>query len=509
MKKLFTAILSGSLLFLIYCIFAVNLSHYDYAMNSDIAGELLLSAEISETGQLLPDTWFSSTETRIISVPNLVAPIYSLTGNLILSAGIALNLFMILILLSAFYLAICFEIDQKSLLLTIFLTLVLSLPSGDTMLGVLFLSGGYYAIHTVLLFLTLGVFTRLRIDNEDKSILNKTMIILTAVFSFLLGLQGTRGLLVIYGPLFLLSLLLFAYDRFTKGISSYKHLIYSTLLLVLSYIGTRFPLSKHQELSRNIRKGFVKLFTIVIPSMGRSIGFSEASLLRKIILLILVLCVIFNLGMILRKLIKHEHITAVETTFIMFLLSPLMSGLAVAFTTFGNSDRYYFVLLFALAVSPILTLSYLHKQSYGIYAVILISILSVFLSVTDTYIPIMKGHVEYDEALKEVSAYMIENEYHNAVATFEKADTLAVMSNRYVTVSVVNGFEKMDATRWLSSMRWYPPYVDKNTPTVYVVSDVEMESFENSMTPLRNDFILLEKIGKYNLYYSEHNYSVN
>ena len=38
---------------------AVNLFHYNYRMNSDIASEALLGKEIWERGQLLPDTWYS------------------------------------------------------------------------------------------------------------------------------------------------------------------------------------------------------------------------------------------------------------------------------------------------------------------------------------------------------------------------------------------------------------------------------------------------------------------
>ena len=79
---------------------AVNLFHYNYRMNSDIASEALLGKEIWERGQLLPDTWYSSTEARVISTPNLAALFYGMTKDMALSMGLSCCCMTALILFS-------------------------------------------------------------------------------------------------------------------------------------------------------------------------------------------------------------------------------------------------------------------------------------------------------------------------------------------------------------------------------------------------------------------------
>lgn len=84
---------------------AVNLFHYNYRMNSDIASEALLGKEIWERGQLLPDTWYSSTEARVISTPNLAALFYGMTKDMALSMGLSCCCMTALILFSILFFA--------------------------------------------------------------------------------------------------------------------------------------------------------------------------------------------------------------------------------------------------------------------------------------------------------------------------------------------------------------------------------------------------------------------
>ena len=57
----------------------VNVQHFNYKMNSDIGAEAVLARLIWDSGEMVPSTWISSTETRIIATPQVAALFYGWT----------------------------------------------------------------------------------------------------------------------------------------------------------------------------------------------------------------------------------------------------------------------------------------------------------------------------------------------------------------------------------------------------------------------------------------------
>ena len=93
----------GILLFLaLVC--CVNLFHYSYRMNADIASEAILGQVIWDSKQWIPDSWYPSTEVRVIGTANLSALFYGLSGNLQFAMGIACISVVLLIICSIYYL---------------------------------------------------------------------------------------------------------------------------------------------------------------------------------------------------------------------------------------------------------------------------------------------------------------------------------------------------------------------------------------------------------------------
>ena len=89
-------------LFVIYLvfIFCANTQHFNYKMNSDIGAEAVLGRLIWDSGEIIPDSWISSTETRIIATPQMAALFYGMTGDMNLSLGLACCVMTIGILLA-------------------------------------------------------------------------------------------------------------------------------------------------------------------------------------------------------------------------------------------------------------------------------------------------------------------------------------------------------------------------------------------------------------------------
>lgn len=137
-------------------IFLTNMFHYNYHMNADIASETILGEVIWKSRQLIPDTWYPSTEVRVISAPNMAALFFGLTGNMVLSAGLACCMMTMLILLSILCFSKAVGMKKTSRLMMAFLCLVI--PSGFIMLEILYLFAAYYAIHVLVCFFTLGIY---------------------------------------------------------------------------------------------------------------------------------------------------------------------------------------------------------------------------------------------------------------------------------------------------------------------------------------------------------------
>lgn len=63
-------------------IFVTNIAHYNYKMNSDIGAETVLGRLIWGSREIIPSSWYSSTETRIIAIPQVAALFYGMTGDM-------------------------------------------------------------------------------------------------------------------------------------------------------------------------------------------------------------------------------------------------------------------------------------------------------------------------------------------------------------------------------------------------------------------------------------------
>ncbi len=496
-----TAVLAAGCGLLLLLIFIVNLFHYNYQMNADIASEAILGEVIWKSKQLIPDTWYPSTEVRVISVPNVAALFYGLTGSMTLSAGLACCVMTLLIFLAILYFAKSVGMGKNIGLMMGALCLII--PTELIILEVLYLFAGYYAVHAVILFITLAMYA---------SFLNERRVgycaIIGILAAFLLGLQGARGILVIYGPLFGVELIRNIYFVCRK--CKRKHFdfyisLWTLSLLIANYIGTRFPFSVKQGFSRNIRKGLQKLFTVVIPDMGRAIGFESADLPGKICLGVLLLLTVYLLFYILRLMWKREKIDPIYWVWMVMCASPVLTALIVAFTTVESTDRYYFILLFLLVFSAVI----IWKNGKRVVKNVIGGI-AIFLTVSNlirVYLPILKSAEPPATEEYQVTIFLKERGLSTAYATFENANTMTVLSDGIIHVYPVATVEKMDICKWLTSTDGYCPNIPFESSTAYIITDREKEYFSIFLNEKSRKLKEAGKIGKYTIYVSDYNYS--
>ena len=236
-ETFFLLSLSAGILLYTILIFIINLTRFHYQLNADIASDVILGELIWNSKQLIPDTWYMSTEARIISNSNISAFFFGITKNMTLAMGLACCLMTLLIVGSVLY--FCKAADFQKSHTTLMIFLCLAIPCTLNILELLYLFAGYYAEHIIILFITLAVYVKImRIEN-----IIWPPLLVTFLLAFVLGLQGVRGILVIYGPLLGIEVIRNIYLSFCHQ-KRQRHDIALTLWAVLeltvSFIGTCF-----------------------------------------------------------------------------------------------------------------------------------------------------------------------------------------------------------------------------------------------------------------------------
>jgi len=205
-----------------------NLFHYNHMMNSDIGAEPLLAREIWEMGQIVPSTWYASTETRVFSIPVLAASFYGLTGDMNLVMGIALAIGSAVFVLLVYQLARTVGMTGIASLSAVLLCLAVPGSMGNA--SMLYLFTGYYLPNTIAMMLTLLAYEKLavRIQTEENrqnrggDIGLTVWIAVSLVVACLTGMCGMRSLLTIYLPLMGMEALFWIFSVLFRGRNTHK-----------------------------------------------------------------------------------------------------------------------------------------------------------------------------------------------------------------------------------------------------------------------------------------------
>lgn len=340
-------------------IIGTNIYHYCYKMNADIASEALLAQVIWESGEWIPQSWYPSTELRICQTPNLAALFYGIVKSMTLAMGLACVVMTLGILASGYFFISQCSFGRRHKLM--FLLLCLVVPNHFVTLELLYLFGSYYAVHVIILFLTLGIYARL----INRKRVHPVWMILMAVLSLVIGMQGVREIQILNLPLVVTEILRQLYLVYEKtwNRKSMKTAGWCIMLLGAGVAGTLFPFSVEQSIHRNMRRGFMKLFEVVFPDVKVCLGLTEIGIegyiLYVILLLISIVAAICCVCQIIARRCKNNDIWI----YAMFWISLGVTMLAVAFTTLVSSQRYYFVLFFAMAFGFVCFMRYIEEKS--------------------------------------------------------------------------------------------------------------------------------------------------
>lgn len=473
----------------------------------DIASEAVLASLIWESKEWIPASWYASTEVRILGTPNLASLFFGMTSNMSVAMGISCMIMTLAILGSAYFFMSQFEFDKTSKKL--FFILCLLLPNHFVILELFYLWAGYYSFHVVLMFVTLGEYARVL---KKKKFEAYDIIIMgaIAILSFVMGMQGTRNILVVAGPLLVTEILrvLYCLNQRRYKAHDFGVTCWTIALLFCGFSGTCSSISVGQDISRNVRKGFAKMLDVVIPDIVRCIGLKDAAVIERVLLLICVVLLVADVLVIISKLgLKKSELRIEDWVMLYFVCSPCMTAVFISFTTIQSSERYYFMFIFAMCYSSVRTIKRLGKRHKIVYSGYFLAVGFFLLRVLSVYMPMLQHNDLEADARFKVANYLKENDYSIAYATFENANVMTVMSNGEIRVAAVASVENQDICKWLSSAQWYPPNISRADKAAYIVTEAEQEQFANFLKKHEEEITFINKIDKFLIYTADQNFT--
>ncbi|MCL2864943.1 MAG: hypothetical protein FWE25_05315 [Lachnospiraceae bacterium] len=207
-KNLVPTIVVSLILFaLIGYIIYINFSYYWDFLHSDIAADLAFIREAANTFSLFPEGWAHINEMRFIYITTIAIPFYWITSNVHLAYSLAVSL-MLLVNVALFHYMLRFQKRSTFAILvgTVVLLIFFSRYNIFSVFSILFINGTL-STHLATVFLTIGVYMRIKYKTESGFKLQKALWIITLLLAFAQGIQSPRMLIVLYAPLLFVELL--------------------------------------------------------------------------------------------------------------------------------------------------------------------------------------------------------------------------------------------------------------------------------------------------------------
>lgn len=470
----------------------LNMAKYNQHVDSDIAAEALWAREIWTQKTLTPDDWIVSTKRYVFGMPTIAALFYGLTGSMTMAAGMACVL-VGAVLAGVFYWFLRWIGLSRTASLAGLLALCAVPVNGLRNEGqmvpfvmlLLFLFAGYYALHSILAFLAIGFYLHLRRGKIGRGTVGAW--ILLGGFALLMCFEGQRCLQLLILPMAAAeAVMLFTESKgFSAGLSSKRLLAAgfpATLLLAYAlsclYKGqVDYPMYL-QTPQDTVKRLLVTVPGAILEGFGIAGGVragSFASLMQMLVWAFLAL-VGYGLFLLFRKERRDE-----EQRMAVGILVVSLGGTAliVALTTAEPAHNYFFFSWYIAVIVVGWLVDKFRKTGAWFGDLILLS-LCVFalLNLRYTYADSVMTRDNLKE-YEEVADFLIEEGVEYGYAEFWDAGRISLVRDGAVTMGHSYAMEDLEMYWWLTSLKWYPPSLQEEMRTAYVVRNAKKEAFES------------------------------
>ena len=473
-----------------------NLTQYLNQVDSDMAAEALLAKEMWTTKSVIPSTWFTSTERRILSTSLLGALFYGITNNMAVSIGLSCSVFMGIIIAGYFYLVK--QLPLSGLAKYTGLLLIFAFPAncilaeGESLpyfTYLFFLYAGYYAPMGAFMFFTMGYyFKQIRNMEWKKSFWIVGAVL--AVTSFVLGCSGMRTVEMVLLPLLLADLvrLYKKTERFTRIPSRMEIIPTVTViaLLAVNMMGMLMPFSVEYVSKFVTPEEIVSgLIGTVLPSLLEILGIAGGSELKstgglmQLLIYVMLAAMVYSCVMIFREKEKWEE---KKEILLFYLFSVLLTAFILSVTMIGASANYFHSAIFLVAFAVAFLIDWFQDNSVFLkYALISFIILFAVFNLKYTYANALKQDREKNRDYAEAAEWLLENGYEYGYAEFWDANKLTMFTDGQVTVAPVTDIVSITPYCWLTSSNNYPFTLPPQMKTAYIMRREKREPFEEAM----------------------------
>lgn len=470
----------------------LNLMKYTQHVDSDLAAEALRAREIWLEKTLTPDDWYDSTERHIVSMATLAALFYGMTGSMTLAVGIACVLIGAVLggVIYWFFRRIGLSrLAGLTALLVLCAIPVNGLRNDGQMVPYvmlsLFLFADYYALHSILAFLSIAFYLDLR---KKKPGWKEAMAgFFLFGYTLALALGGQRCLQMVILPMVTVEIvsLFIESDGFSHRLE--KNRFYASGMvagLLFAWLLSGFYKGQADYVLFLSKPGQVmeRLF-ITVPAAilecfglaGNALVGNFASLMQMLVWAFLVL-VGYGLFHIFGG--KSQVPKEQSTTLVILSASLGITAFIVAFTSAEAAHNYFlFAWFIAIVTVGILIDSFRRKKAWFADVIVLAVCVFAVLNIRYTYVEAVTTRDNLRE-YEEVADFLVEEGIEYGYAEFWDAGRLGLIRDGAFTMGHSYRIEDLKMYYWLTSSKWYPPNLPEEMKTAYVVRNEKKEIFE-------------------------------
>ena len=448
-------------------------------IDSDMASNFLMAVNANEMHALLADNWYYSTGVSIFSDANIFQLVLLfINDNMLMARALGVLLMQILLIISFLLLMKLLKVRRGISIL--FAAFTVAPISYWLLLMISF--GAYYIMitaHAIISIVLILWFAKI-----DKNIDRKSLIIcsaLTIITGLVIGLNGLKGLIFPYAPMYVTSLILMMLSARNNEKLICKENEFEVRALIGSSIGSisyvvgflinalYFSKIFTFEDKNNVVWGtfdiskFIEGISECISLLGYQSDekvsfFTREASLRTVFSLQgianifgLVIIGLFIISVV-RLIMNYKTLSKAEQMMVVLLISSLLVGCVIFKLTEGyDTSAVYWVPLYPLMLSIIAielkTESFVFNMSSGVIALLLTFCIAVTsISTIKLY---QEAPMHANPQLVNVAKWLEDNGYEKGYGTFWNCNSVTFLTNGKIDMWSVYGFDNLELDKWL------------------------------------------------------------
>ena len=448
-------------------------------IDSDMASNFLMAVNANEMHALLADNWYYSTGVSIFSDANIFQLVLLfINDNMLMARALGVLLMQILLIISFLLLMKLLKVRRGISIL--FAAFTVAPISYWLLLMISF--GAYYIMitaHAIISIVLILWFAKI-----DKNMDRKSLIIcsaLTIITGLVIGLNGLKGLIFPYAPMYVTSLILMMLSARNNEKLICKENEFEVRALIGSSIGSisyvvgflinalYFSKIFTFEDKNNVVWGtfdiskFIEGISECISLLGYQSDekvsfFTREASLRTVFSLQgianifgLVIIGLFIISVV-RLIMNYKTLSKAEQMMVVLLISSLLVGCVIFKLTEGyDTSAVYWVPLYPLMLSIIAielkTESFVFNMSSGVIALLLTFCIAVTsISTIKLY---QEAPMHANPQLVNVAKWLEDNGYEKGYGTFWNCNSVTFLTNGKIDMWSVYGFDNLELDKWL------------------------------------------------------------